>query len=279
MIGVALSAAVAAGMFYGTWMAWTGRWRRWASDTSWFAAPLHLFPSLALGAALPTLSMLFGDGLFEWVATPVIVAMFGLVLLYLIGVFFRAPKWSTPKWYRDHKYDSRDDQAALALAWLFESGAGEPQGGVFDSEEFDRSFVGQEVSFAWMANWVHDPAAVERDHALAGAGSAAGHLSGSPNGIAFIASPREQNVRGVVGDRREFSFLAEKPELLATSTVRAGADGQGRRPAGQRLGRYNAFRRLVVHTSRGDLVFETWFARRRADELAAMYGIDRRPDL
>jgi hypothetical protein len=78
--------------------------------------------------------------------------------------------------------------------------------------------------------------------------------------------------------QQKLSFIVEKHELLAISTVPRGADGDGVRQPGQRFWRPTAFRRLVLHTLRGDLVVETLFARRRADTLAALYGLERRPD-
>ena len=279
-MNTALFGAVAAGAFCGSWVAWTGRWKRWACLPWWFTAPLHLFPSLAMGAILALLLELFGDGLTDWVAMPLVVAGLALFGVYLLGVFWRAPRWSTPQWYRDHRYDPRHDVVAVAAAWFDRGSGGPPASGesVTDSAAFERAFLGKKVLFSWTANWVYDTTATERAHVLAGAGSVAGHLGGSLDGVAFFVSERESNVRRSLGDQREFSFLVERSDLAGVSTVPRGADGQGRRPGRWGPWRHSAYRRLVVHTRGGDLVLETLSARRRADTLSFTYGIERRPD-
>ena len=254
-------------------LAWTGRWRSWSRSAFWATMPLHLYPALAIFLAFAGVDELL-DG--------EVPAAFGLLLLValvlgalgFLGLVWRVPSWTTPRWYRDadRSLDITNDPLA-ALAHVA-AGRGTPA----ESEHVATAgFDGQPETFRWGANWVHDPSATKVDHALAGVGTVSGRLIGFPEGVAFVALAAEERLR----EQGPIALTFNQVDLREVGTVPPGADADGNRQQlslATRLQRPQVRRRLVLRTADEAHLFEVRDARQRADELASRYDIERGPD-
>lgn len=267
LLALALVLAVASGL------AWTGRWRAWSRSAFWGTMPLHLCPAFAIALAFAGLDELL-DG--EVPAAFGLLLLFALVLGFLgfLGLVWRVPAWTTPRWYReaDRSLDITNDPLA-ALTYL-----GAARGTPTQSEAVGTApFDGQPETFRWGANWVHDPSATKVDHMLAGVGAVSGRLVGFPEGVAFVALASEERLR----EQGPIAISLDRTDLRRVGTVPPGADASGSRQQvslATRLQRPQVRRRLVLHTADAAHLFEVRDARRRADELAEQYGIERGPD-
>lgn len=267
LLALALLLVVASGL------AWTGRWRSWSRSAFWATMPLHLYPALAIFVGFAGLDDLL-DG--EVPAAFGLLLLLALVLGFLgfLGLVWRVPSWTTPRWYReaDRSLDITNDPLA-ALTHL-----GAARGTPTESERVGTAgFDGQPESFRWGASWVHDPSATKVDHVLAGVGAVSGRLVGFPEGVAFVALAAEERLR----EQGPIALSLDRGELREVGTVPPGADAAGNRQQlslGTRLQRPQVRRRLVLRTADAAHVFEVRDARRRADELAQQYGIERGPD-
>lgn len=267
LLALALVLAVASAL------AWTGRWRAWSRSAFWGTMPLHLYPALAIFA---------GFAGFDELLEGEVPAAFGMLLLValvlgflgFLGLVWRVPSWTTPRWYReaDRTLDITSDPLA-ALTYL-----GVARGTPIESEALGTApFDGQPETFRWGANWVHDPSATRVDHVLAGVGAVSGRLVGFPEGVAFVALASEERLR----EQGPIAISLGRGDIRRVGTVPPGADASGDRqqvPLATRLQRPQVRRRLVLHTADAAHVFEVRKARRRADEIAQQYGIERGPD-
>lgn len=233
---VALSPLLA----YGSFMAWTGRWRSWTGELGLapMALPITMMPAMAvfflgigidMAGVLPSNSLLGGLAVLAVIAGPLLS--------------FFTPRWWGPRWYReadgDFEPNLNDPLTAVAMASSLPDPPRRP---------LPPQFAGRPLD-SWKGNFV------ERDekgmrNALARKGKLEGRLSLYHAGVTFVAHRWVARL-----DDDPFGpIVLEADDVLDVRVVPAGAgpDGQRRRGTGLR----SLFKRLVIDTPDGPLLFE-----------------------
>ena len=224
---------------YGSFMAWTGRWRSWTGELMLgpLALPITLMPALAV------FLLGIGLGMTEVVSStsPVAAVALLLVIAGLLLSFF-TPRWWGPRWYREAERpfepNLRDPMTAMAMA---SSTPAPPRG------PLPPQFTGRPID-SWRGSFV------QRDEkgmstALARNGKVEGRLNLYEAGVTFVAEGLATRL-----EAPPEPILVESGDVLDVRVVPAGAgpDGKKRRGRGLR----SLFKRLVIDTPEGPLLFE-----------------------
>lgn len=248
-IGIALI-ALSVPLAYGSFRAWTGRWRSWTGELilGSLPVPITIMPALAvffLGLGLEQVGAVGPPG----PGIGVVVLIPGLVL------FLWGPDWWGPRWYREadrpfesddpSKLNLKDPLTALAYA------SGRPAA---PRKPLPEQFKGRPLT-SWKGNFV------ERDepgmrNAAARKGKVEGRLNLYEAGVTFAA----EGVATRMEEPRD-PIVVEADHVLGVRVVPAGAgpDGKKRHDTGLR----SLFKRLVIDTPDGPLLFEV----QRANEV------------
>ena len=237
-IGVALI-ALSLPLAYGSYRAWTGRWRSWSGELVFgpLALPITLMPAMSIFCLGIGLAMTGAVDSSSPIAAVAVVAVLAGVLL-----MFFTPRWWGPTWYReadgDFEPNLKDPITALSVATSTPAPAREP---------LPPQFTGKPIG-SWRGNYVG------RDEkgmgtALARNGKVEGRLNLYEGGVSFVAEGLATRLEAP----RE-PILVASGDVLEVRVVPAGAgpDGKKRRGAGLR----SLFKRLVIDTPEGSLLFE-----------------------
>ncbi len=275
--GVALS-ALAVVLFAASWLAWTGRWRDWARHAHGPDLPLYVLPTMGMAMMLAVLA--------EWVRLPVIFWVVAVAVLFagfvlgMMGAFWRLPRWAVPGWLRPYyrkfppwgpgPFPVRDRPAV--------DGGGTSQGEVRIAQAFAPHLPRARWK-AWQIPWPKENAVADPSWAF-GYVVPKGWLVVYEPGLGFFVDADDE-VLGA-GELSGAVYPAER--LTAVTTVAADAGPAGSPGAGKVEvpgswwlgGRWR--RRLVIEAGDRIVMFALARARKRADLLAAQYGIERRPD-
>jgi hypothetical protein len=236
---IALSVPLA----YGSFMAWTGRWRSWTGELILGSLPVPI-------TMMPALAVFFlgvGLGLVGAVG-PAVPGIAVFVLIPGIVLFLWAPGWWGPGWYReaDKPFES-DDPSKLNLkdpltALAYASSQPAPP-----RKPLPEPFRGRPLT-SWKGNFV------ERDepgmrNVMARKGKVEGRLNLYEAGVTFAAEGLATRM-----EEPPDPIVVEADHVLDVRVVPAGAgpDGKKRHNTGLR----SLFKRLVIDTPDGPLLFE-----------------------
>jgi hypothetical protein len=251
-----------AGMLLYVWWCWSGRSRRWATRVFMDVLVLWCLPALGLiliaFAVKVVLSDPVGD-LLLWVGVAVGWLGFIAAVLELLGV---QPRWWGPRWYHDLQASNPqpDLNDRLTALWISSTVPAPFSSDLKAAQAFREAPVAR-----WRGNYVYDPDDRRRTHGLAVPGAVAGHLALYPGGLAFAASATEDSLRD-----RSTVVVVPAAEVTGARVVpaRAGADGVVRKGWYRR----SLYRRLVVDTRGGPLLFEVARAKAKAAKIMQTLG-------
>jgi hypothetical protein len=246
-------------------LAWSGRWRSWASRflTMNVVTPLGFLPGLGLLAIV--ISLLLLDAAEPSSAAVAIPSVIGIALMVLD---FIGPKWFAPPWLRRERAEYggvRPDVSDPATALTYGAVAATEAGAPRSSDAVRRRFRGADPLAQWKAAWVHGQEDGPKPHGLGRAGVTEGRLWLYEQGLAFASGRIEDALRG---DTSTAVIARDAVRGARTVPPRAGADGEPQAgPAARSL-----FRRLVVDTENGSFLFEVMRANRKAKRIEETLG-------
>jgi len=223
---------------YGAVMAWTGRWRSWTGDVMLApqALPITVMPAMALFLTTLGLGLL---GVIPGVLAG--LAVFLTFPAFLVSFF--TPRWWGPRWYREAERpfapNVKDPLTALAVEADLPNLPTRPLPDELRGRPIDR----------WHGNLVLRDEPGMR-HPLARNGKMEGDLSLYEQGVTFVAAQMATRLDGEPFD----PVVVDADAVLDVRVVPAGAgpDGKKRRRTGLR----SLFKRLVIDTPEGPLLFE-----------------------
>jgi F0F1-type ATP synthase membrane subunit c/vacuolar-type H+-ATPase subunit K len=263
IVGVALM-VFGLGCLAASALAWSGRWRSWASRflTMNVITPLGFLPALGLFALV--IGLLLADAAEPSSAAVAIPFVFALALMALD---FVGPKWFAPPWLRRERAEYggiRPDLSDPATALTYGAVAAAEDDAPRSSDTVGRRFRGDPLA-QWKAAWVHGKEDGPKPHGLARAGVTEGRLWLYEQGLAFASGRIEDALRG---DTSTAVIGREAVRGARTVPPRAGADGEPRPgPAARSM-----FRRLVVDTDDGSYLFEVMRANSKAKRIEETLG-------
>jgi hypothetical protein len=243
---------------FGSAMAWTGRWRSWSRQVilGLFPLPLGLLPAVAaicLLVGLDEAGAVSSNGPAGGIA---VLVMFGGLILTFWG-----PRWFGPRWYREQDSAFRGAKPSPENLDLSDAPTALAYGAVQPDEPrklLPERFRGKPIN-SWRGTLV------ERDepgmrNAMARNGRVEGRLSLYEAGVTFAAEGLPTKL-----ERAPEPILLDADELLDVRVVKAGAgpDGKKRRHTGPR----SLFKRLVIDTPSGPLLFEVQRAAKVREEI------------
>lgn len=225
---------------YGSFMAWTGRWRSWTGELILGpqALPITMMPAMSvffLGIGLSMVGALSSSSPFA--AMALLAAFAGLLLSFF------TPRWWGPRWYREAERPLRpnmkDPLTALAVASDLPAPISRP---------LPPQFTGRPID-SWGGNFV------ERDEKgmstpFTRKGKVHGRLNLYEAGVSFVAG----NLGSRLEDRPFDPIVVHAGDVLEVRVVPAGAGPDGRKRRG--TGLRSLFKRLVIDTPEGPLLFE-----------------------
>lgn len=226
---------------YGSFMAWTGRWRSWTGELLLApqAVPITVMPFMAAFLFLLGLGLL---GVLPSALRP----LAGIAVLLTIPAFiisFFTPRWWGPRWYREAERpfppNIKDPLTALAVQADLPDLPTRPLPDELRGRPIDR----------WHGNLVLRDEPGMR-HPFARSGKMEGDLALYERGVTFVATRMATRLDGEPFD----PVVVDADAVLDVRVVPAGAgpDGKKRRRTGLR----SLFKRLVIDTPEGPLLFE-----------------------
>jgi hypothetical protein len=251
--------------------AWTGIWRSWARQFLFGAigsSPITLLPSVALITASAGLSFI---GAAHTDSTLVRVTF--LAGVFFLGLFAWNPRWWGPRWYRDVRAglergtveaDLRDPITALVVGAL--RLPQETSGGAVTQH------VGGEPIASWPVAWINGAETAQTTRAFERPGAVDGRLELRRDTIVFAANTMEDRMRGAAT-----VFVVPVGELSGAWAVPPGSGPDGVRTPARGLTTLLARRivpRLVIATTEGASLFETYGADQKAQRIRELYGLE-----
>jgi hypothetical protein len=246
------------GILLYVWRCWSGRSRRWATRAFTNQMVYALLPGMGAILVAFAVKVVFGDPLGNLLmAVAVVVCILGLVALIF------EPRWWGPRWYHDlHASNPQPDLQDPLTAVVTSATVPAP----FSSRLKAARAFGETPVARWRGSYVHDPDTRHREHGLAAPGAVGGHLTLYPGGLTFAATATEDSLRD-----QSTVVVVPAAEVIRARVVpaRAGADGVIRKGVMWR----SLYRRLVVDTRAGPLLFEVAGAKAKAAKITETLGL------